>query len=115
VEHACGGQECNVEGWYNDEGVVYIDDRLTDLSDGYTSSLIVHEFTHFLQHKSGAFDSLSCEDSVAREREAYYVQTLYVIESLTSVRIVHRRLATCNYSEKEDHAVEEGLRKLSND
>ena len=25
VERVCGGRECNVVGWYNDEDVIYID------------------------------------------------------------------------------------------
>ncbi len=98
VENVCGGIECNVVGWYNDADVVYIDERHRDLEDGFTTSLMVHEFTHFLQHKSGAFKSRSCEDSIAREREAYYVQTLYTIESLASVQTVRRSPATCNYA-----------------
>jgi len=98
VENVCGGTECNVVGWYNDADVVYIDEQYSDLESGFTTSLMVHEFTHYLQHKSGAFDALSCEDSIAREREAYYVQTLYVIESLASVQTIRRRPATCNYA-----------------
>ncbi len=98
VENVCGGTECNVVGWYNDADIVYIDERFRSLDGGFTTSLIVHEFTHYLQHKSGAFDSLSCEDSIAREREAYYVQTLYVIESLASVQTIRRSPATCNYA-----------------
>ncbi len=98
VEHVCGGRECNVVGWYNDADVVYVDERYRDLEDGFTTSLMVHEFTHYLQHKSGAFDSLSCEDSIARERQAYYVQTLYVIESLASVQTIRRSPASCNYA-----------------
>jgi len=98
VKNVCGGHECNVVGWYNDADIVYIDERYRDVEDGFATSLIVHEFTHFLQHKSGAFDSLSCEDSVEREREAYHVQTLYAIETLASVQTVRRSPATCNYA-----------------
>ena len=98
VEHVCGGVECNVVGWYNDAFVVYIDEQYRDIESGFATSLIVHEFTHYLQHKSGTFDSLSCEDSIAREREAYHVQTLYAIESLASVQTINRNPASCNYA-----------------
>lgn len=98
VENVCGGNECNVVGWYNDADVVYIDERYRNVEDGFATSLMVHEFTHYLQHKSGAFDSLSCEDSIAREREAYHVQTLYAIESLASVQTIRRSPTTCNYA-----------------
>ena len=30
VHHACGGQDCNVLGWYNDTGIVYLDSRLRE-------------------------------------------------------------------------------------
>ena len=98
VENVCGRHECSVVGWYNDRDVVYIDEKYHNLASGFATSLIVHEFTHYLQHKSGAFDSLSCEDSVARELEAYHVQTLYAIEALASVQSIRRTPQTCNYA-----------------
>ncbi len=98
VENVCGNHECSVVGWYNDNDIVYIDERHRDVEDGFATSLIVHEFTHYLQHKSGAFDSLSCEDSVAREKEAYHIQTLYAIEALASVQSIWRTPQICNYA-----------------
>ena len=83
VEHACGGRECNVLGWYNDKGIVYIDERYNDFEDSFTSSLIVHEFVHYLQPE----DMDSCE----REREAYYVQNRYIIEGLASMNVVQAK------------------------
>ena len=103
VENACGGKECNVVGWYNDADVVYIDERYSDIEDGFATSLVVHEFTHYLQHKSGAFESQSCEDSISREREAYYVQNLYLIEALARIDIIHLRPTTCNYANAAMH------------
>ena len=98
VENVCAGKECNVVGWYNDADIVYIDERYRDIEGGFASSLVVHEFTHYLQHKSGAFDSLSCEDSIAREREAYHVQNRYNIEALARIDTTQRRATTCNYA-----------------
>ena len=98
VENVCGGKECNVVGWYNDADVVYIDEHYRDVEGGFASGLVVHEFTHYLQHKSGAFDSLSCEDSVAREREAYDVQNRYIIETLATVTLIVPGPTTCNYA-----------------
>ena len=97
VENVCGGNECNVAGWYNDDDVVYIDKRYGSIEGGFATSLVVHEFTHYLQHKSGAFESLSCEDSISREREAYYVQNLYIIEALARFDTIHPRPTSCNY------------------
>ncbi len=98
VENVCGGKECKVVGWYNDSDVVYIDEQYLSVQSGFASSLIVHEFTHFLQHKSQAFQSQSCEDSVSREREAYYVQNLYIIEALASTNMIMPGTTACNYA-----------------
>ncbi|MEM7027069.1 MAG: hypothetical protein AAF410_02455 [Pseudomonadota bacterium] len=50
VEEACNGMErCEVVAWYNDNGVIYIDERLNGHTDAYTRSVIVHELTHYLQ------------------------------------------------------------------
>ena len=96
VENVCGGKECSVVGWYNDANVVYIDERYSDVESQFATSLVVHEFTHYLQHKSHAFDSLSCEDSIAREREAYYIQNLYIIEALATVVLIRPSPTTCD-------------------
>ena len=80
VEHACGGRECNVLGWYNDKRIIYIDERYNDPEDSFTSSLIVHEMVHYLQPKD--------MDSCAREREAYHVQNRYIREGLSSINVV---------------------------
>ena len=79
VEHACNGRDCNVLGWYNDTGIVYIDRRLQAEDTVFSQSLLVHEFVHYLQDLSGKYESGNCEDSVAREREAYQVQRDYIM------------------------------------
>ena len=98
VESACGGKDCDVVGWYNDAGIVYIDERYDDIESGFATSLVVHEFTHYLQHQSGNFETLSCEDSISREREAYYVQNLYLIEALARIDTIRLRPTSCNYA-----------------
>jgi|GEM_PF-1202230 len=82
VESACYGVECNVLGWYNDTGVVYIDERFLNDDSLFSSSLIVHEMIHFLQHQSGEYTP-SCLDVAAREKEAYWVQQEYHIANGT--------------------------------
>jgi hypothetical protein len=81
IDRACGGQACKAVGWYNDAGVVYLDQRLRGKDDVFIRSLIVHEFVHYLQHLSGKFDSHSCADQIQREREAYAIQRTYVAEA----------------------------------
>lgn len=98
VERVCGGHECTVVGWYNDSDIVFIDDRYRAVESGFAASLVVHELTHFLQHKSGNYESLSCDDSIAREREAYYVQNRYLIEALARIDTIRPAPTTCNYA-----------------
>jgi len=97
VERVCGGHECTVVGWYNDADTVYVDERYRNVESGFAASLIVHEFTHYLQHKSGNFESLSCNDSIVREREAYYVQNRYIIEALARIDTVRPAPTNCDY------------------
>lgn len=97
VEEVCGGHDCNVVGWYNDADIVYIDQQYRSMEGGFATSLMVHEFTHYLQHKSGNFHSHSCEDSLLREREAYYVQNRYVTEALARIDRVRPGPTACNY------------------
>ena len=84
VEHACPTMnDCRVLAWYNDEGIIHIDESL-DLEGGLATSLVVHESVHFLQDP----DMEPCE----REREAYAVQNAYIIEVLTTL---HRAKPVC--------------------
>ena len=98
VENVCGSKECNVVGWYNDADVVYIDQKYRNIEEGFASGLVVHELTHYLQHKSENYNSHSCEDSVQREREAYAVQNRYSIEILGNVNLLLPGQTTCNYA-----------------
>ena len=97
VEHVCGNKECNAVGWYNDQNIIYIDERYREDDGVFASSLLVHELTHYLQHQSGKFDSHSCEDSLAREREAYHVQNSYILEGQASFALVWPAPTACNY------------------
>lgn len=106
VERVCGGHDCTVVGWYNDADTVYIDERYRSLESGFAASLIVHEFTHYLQHKSGSYESLSCDDSVAREREAYYVQNRYIIEALARIDTIQPAATTCRYANAGVNSIE---------
>ncbi|NIN35250.1 MAG: hypothetical protein GWO08_12655 [Gammaproteobacteria bacterium] len=79
VEHAClGNKNCRVAGWYNDEGVIYIDERLREQRDAYTRSLYVHEITHYLQDLNNKYNKKECTDHQKREREAYSIQRQYL-------------------------------------
>ncbi len=80
VENACGGREnCRVIGWYNDRMIIHIDDSLRSLNSLFDRSLVVHELVHYLQHVSGRYPDLECENYVKREREAYAAQQQFFI------------------------------------
>ena len=96
VENACYGKQCRVQGWYNDTGIVYIDEAFKTDDSAFVSSLVVHEFTHYLQHKSGDWNDVSCSSRVVREREAYYVQNRYILTMHDqSIRIAPKKV-WCN-------------------
>ena len=97
VEHACYNVECNVVGWYNDQSIVYIDEKYASFEDGFVSSLIVHEFTHYLQHKDGYWHQtlMTCEKFIAREREAYFVQNQYIEKNLATTSKVAPKPVSC--------------------
>lgn len=98
VEQVCGGKECTAVGWYNDENIVYIDSKYQGRDSGFAPSLIVHELTHYLQHQSGSFNSLSCTDSVTREREAYRVQNEYIMVAQASMDLIKPAPTSCKYA-----------------
>ncbi len=97
VERVCVGRECNAVGWYNDEHVIYIDKKYQFDESRFVSSLIVHELVHHLQHLSARFDSLSCEDSLTREREAYHIQNEYLLQAHASIALIRPGPMRCNY------------------
>ncbi|HUN92792.1 MAG TPA: hypothetical protein VMU33_12095 [Burkholderiaceae bacterium] len=92
VEHACGGRECKVFGWYEGKDVVYLDDRFDPANDLFAASVVVHELTHYLQAASGLDGStqgggpapagwhfVDCDLTMALEREAYAAQQAFLV------------------------------------
>jgi hypothetical protein len=85
--NACGGHHCHVWGWYPDTGrnVVYVHEAaraaIADASDPQgvlAASIVVHEFTHYLQAVHRNFAPYPCSQAIALEREAYAVQNAYI-------------------------------------
>ncbi|MGD8416880.1 MAG: hypothetical protein PVH91_07475 [Pseudomonadales bacterium] len=93
----CRADPCRVVGFYDDAGTIYLDRRFSGLDDEIGSSLLIHELTHYLQERSGAFASGSCAQNVAREREAYRVQNRYITDVLGSDAVIKVPDIPCSY------------------
>ncbi|MCH8945648.1 MAG: hypothetical protein IIA85_01880 [Nanoarchaeota archaeon] len=81
VENVCGGIEkkCRgVVGWYNNDGIIYINKNIPDT---FKDEVVIHEVVHYVQDLSGIYDNDSCEDSDYREKEAFRIQSKYMIEA----------------------------------
>ena len=87
-ENACHHRECHVWGWYPNTGhdVIYVHEAVRELmadsSDQRSllaASIIVHEFTHYLQAAKRGFVPYQCQAAIELEREAYDVQTAYIV------------------------------------
>jgi len=79
-EQACEGRSCKVLGWYPGDGdVVYLDDRMDLDTNIFHTSVALHELVHWLQGRKGALLG-NCEQSIAAEREAYNIQSKYLVE-----------------------------------
>ena len=98
IDNVCAGVEknCDVVGWYDNNGTIHIDDRLKGNEDPYTRSLIVHELVHYLQDISGNFDKESCDDHVFKEREAYSIQRLYLHRVAQRYVAIYQNYPPCN-------------------
>ena len=78
-QQVCAGRKrCEVVAWYDDQGVIYLDDRIDDIEDPLIRSVLVHELVHYLQDLSGEFTRNDCEEKMRRERQAYAIQRSYL-------------------------------------
>ena len=79
VAEACGGNSrCEAVAWYNNDGTIFLDERLRGHTDAYTRSVVVHELAHYLQDLSGDYSEMDCNLHAKREREAYSIQRQYL-------------------------------------
>jgi len=87
-DHACGGRPCRVWGWYPNTGknVVYVHESARELIEDSSdpksllaASIIVHEFTHYLQAVNRGFAQYKCNEAIQLEHEAYSVQNAYLV------------------------------------
>ncbi len=79
-ERACNGRSCKVLGWYPGDGdVVYLDDRMDLENNIFHTSVALHEIVHWLQGRQGEVLE-NCEQSISAEREAYNIQSQFLVE-----------------------------------
>lgn len=92
------GRPCSILAWYNNNGAIFLDDRLQQQTDVMTRSMLVHEMVHYLQDLSGRYDNSSCDDHARREREAYAIQREYGIKASGSVLYIRMIIPPCPQS-----------------
>lgn len=74
----CDGKvNCPIFGVYFDSDVIFI---RGDLIPSGHDHILFHEMVHWLQHHSGKFNLDSCEDTIAREHEAFQLQDRFIAE-----------------------------------
>ena len=79
VDIACNGNEkCDAVAWYDNNGTIYLDERLDGNTDAFTRSVVVHELVHYLQDIRGNYPNMDCDLYAEREREAYSIQKQYL-------------------------------------
>lgn len=66
--------ECNVLGWYNNDGIIYID---KNIPNNFKDEVVVHESAHYIQDLTKKYDNNSCVDSIYRELEANRITEEY--------------------------------------
>lgn len=83
IENACSGyKNCKVKGWYprTHGNTVYVHENLDIEGNQVAASILVHEFTHYLQIKHGRPD-VTCKQIINLEYEAYGVQKEYLLRN----------------------------------
>lgn len=99
VKEACGGfNKCDVVAWYNNNGIIYLDERLDGHTDAYTRSVVVHELAHYLQDLSGEYAEMDCDLHAKREREAYSIQRQYLNKIAGRFTAIYMNYPPCRVS-----------------
>jgi hypothetical protein len=102
VETVClNNSKCPIAAWYDNNGTIFLDERIKGHEDAETRSLIVHEMTHYLQDLSGKYYGKTCDDHVYREREAYSVQRTYLKRIAQVYIAIYQNYPPCSDAQRK--------------
>ena len=98
VDNACGGNEkCRAAAWYDNQGTIFLDERIKENTDAVTRSVVVHELTHYLQDLSGEYKDMDCSLYAKREREAYSIQRQYLNKIAGRFMAIYMNYPPCDF------------------
>lgn len=83
IQQVCPNRaQCTVLGYYEDgTRTIVLHEALQELKERRARAMLVHEIVHYLQDNSGRWGAKTCQTWIEREREAYRVQLLYLVEN----------------------------------
>lgn len=88
---------CGIRGVYHD-GQIWLSNEFELKTDPYARSILVHEFTHWLQDMNNDYTFYGyegCEQANQREVEAYGVQNAYLRQAEQSAIMVRNQIPMC--------------------
>lgn len=74
LEQRVCGKPCPVFALFDPSQGILVDDRLDLPGNPAAQSVLLHELVHYLQWRSTGRRAATCEEWLAREREAYRIQ-----------------------------------------
>ena len=74
LEQEVCGKPCPVFALFDPEFGILVDDTLDLAGSSAAQSVLLHELVHYLQWRAAGRTAATCEEWLAREREAYRIQ-----------------------------------------
>lgn len=74
LEQRVCGKPCPVYALFDPDQGILVDDRLDLPGNPAAQSVLLHELVHYLQWRATGRTALTCDEWLAREREAYRIQ-----------------------------------------
>lgn len=91
VTEICPGKNCDPSAYYEDgTNTIFLRLELRNSRTIPTRADLVHEIVHYLQNQSGHWTEVSCESNAEREREAYRIQSEYLVFNGVNRRLIRQ-------------------------